>query len=128
MAGRSARILTVLAAHGLAFLPVTAHASSWFNLGDSSPLRAKAHLDFTIVVPEIIQLANRSESDQSAARNGISPLPHPRTGTIAVAGDPRSSLVAYVNSGTLAFQRASSPAVHRIGRKHATVAFVVSVP
>ena len=118
----------VLAAQGLAFLPGSAHASSRFDLGDASPLRATAHLDFTIIIPEIIQLANRSESDQGMTRNGISPFANSATEMVAIGGDTRSSLVVYGNSGTLAFQRSPSPAGHQIGQQHESVAFVVSIP
>ena len=118
----------VLVAQGLAFLPSSAHASSRFDLGDASPLRSKAHLDFTIVVPEIIQLANRSESDQGMTRNGISPFDKSTTGIVAMASDTRSSLVVYGNSGTLAFQRSPIPVGHQIGQQHEPVAFVVSMP
>ncbi|MCP5386270.1 MAG: hypothetical protein H6916_05565 [Novosphingobium sp.] len=126
MAGQSARILMVFVAQALAFLPGIAHASSRFDLGDASPLRAKAHLDFTIIIPGIIQLANRSESDQGMTRNGISPFANSATEMVAIGGGTRSSLVAFGNSGTLAFQR--SPAGHQIGQQHESVAFVVSMP
>ena len=115
----------ILAAQGLAFLPGSAHAASRIDLGDALPLRAKAHLDFTIIIPEIIQLVNRSESDRGMTHNGIANL---TTGMVAIAGDTQSSLVVYGNSGTLAFQRSPIPAGHQIGQKHETVAFVVSMP
>jgi hypothetical protein len=118
----------VLVAQGLAFGPGCAHASSRFDLGDASALRAKAHIDFTIVIPEIIQLANRSESDQDMTRNGIAPFANSATEMVAIGGDTRSSLVAFGNSGTLAFQRSPIPAGHQIGQQHEPVAFVVAMP
>lgn len=118
----------VLVAQGLAFLPGSAHASSRFELGNASPLRAKTHIDFTIIVPEFIQLANRSENDRGTTRNGTSPFGNSTTGMVAIAGDKRSALVAYGNSGTLAVQRAPAPTIHRFELEHETVAFLVSMP
>ncbi len=118
----------VLVAQGLAFLPISVHASSRFDLSDPSPLRAKAHLDFTIIIPEIIQLAKRSESDQDTTRDGNSPFVNSTTGMVAIARDTRNVLVAYGNSGTLAFQRAPVSAGHRSEPEQATVVYVVSMP
>lgn len=118
----------VLVAQGLAILPGCAHASSRFNLGEASPLRANAHLDFTIVVPEIIQLEDRGESDGSKSHNGTPTFVNSTTGMVIIVGDKRSSLVVHGNSGTLAFQHAPISAVHQTGQQDAIVAIVVSMP
>ena len=115
----------MLLAHGLAFNPVSAHAMSRFDVGGASPIRAKANLNFIIIIPETIEIVMRNKDDRGSTDDRGYQGSNPANTMIVIASDVQNVLVAYGNSGTLALQYAAS---HRVGRKYKTVASIVAVP
>ena len=106
MSGPMRWLPVALLGHSLFAVP--ANASSRFALEQSSPLQARAQIDFTIVIPQILYIgasaqAGHEEGNQQEASFMPSPYSRPIAGLDTGAASP----VAMSNAGTLAFNSAA---------------------
>ncbi|MCB1676557.1 MAG: hypothetical protein KDI01_09710, partial [Halioglobus sp.] len=98
-------------------LPSNAIASSRFGFDHASPMGERVHVDFTIIIPEILLIgagsgtAEDSSSPHDASLNNSGPShngPQPRRS---------GSVLIVVNSGTLAFGPSPHPSRLQLPRK-----------
>lgn len=138
MIGRRFRASLAVSALVKCLLPEGAYAASRYSIGEVAEASVVAHaqIDFTIVIPEIILLEKRSETEHGSARKHTSHLANSKTEMNANLGNAKSSFVALGNSDVLAVQPMTRVGTNEFGpdtmasfvRENSTVVFVAAMP
>lgn len=94
---------TALALMAQCMLVMPANASSRIVIEDSSPLRATAKIDFTIVIPEVIYLDGSAQIAENLISAQAASLATPAAGPDAVPFSASGAPLAISNAGVLSY-------------------------